>query len=308
MALRRISQLDPVLSVMNENGQPLSPKQLEDELKWIVQHNPLLSGYLMEVSEWDGIKENAPSYYLSKQFDLSSLIAIISAEITGEFDDLTSFTNWQYGKDTPLMESLSVNNMRRKTYNYGIHTFENNVTFHRNVTIDGAASFPNGQTSAVMTTGKQSWTNERCTFTVRVPSQFNYPINACSMSAWWADLAEIYDSDGWYAPGTLVQFGGEREITIATTEANAVVTYNPGLIINASEHVQFKCPVGIALTGRTPVRVLGKINKFDRIGLDPDNPGLGRPVGNDQPAVAVALESNDDPEIKLVMCSTRFTF
>lgn len=44
---------------------------------------------------------------------------------------------------------------------------------------------------------------------------FTNTIQGCSLCALWADLAEMYRSDGDYAPGTLVSFGGDAEITIA---------------------------------------------------------------------------------------------
>lgn len=334
MALRRISQLDPVLH-SKDGLPPESPSEVlsiklqeestfDEQIRWFVKNNPLLSGYLMEVSEWNGIKANAPSYYLSKQFDLSTLIAIISASITGSMDDMELFSNfhrdWKNGVATEKQLSTSThyqNLMYRRTYYYGENSFENNVRFHRGVVIEGDRLYHEGLLSGQMTTSKRARDiinpeddyNNGAKLCVHVPSKFLYPINACSMSAWWADLAEVYDSDGWYSPGTLVQFGGNREITIATTEVNAVVTDNPGFILNTTEHSDFKCPIGIALTGRTPVLVSGKVKKFDRITLSKDNPGIGCVINDtSQTAIAVALESNDDPEIKLVTCSTKFTF
>ncbi len=327
MALRRISQLDPVLH--SEKDFPETPSEelsiklqepstLDEQVRWFVKNNPLLSGYLMEVSEWNGISANAPSYYLSKQFDLSSLITIISASITGALDDMSLFTNWhrdynaetKQTTETELSVSLHEDNiMYRNTYHHGENIFENNVKFHRNVILEGDRLYHEALTSALITTGKKSRTEP--TLCVNIPSIFLYPINACAMSAWWADLAEVYNADGWYAPGTLVQFGGDCEVTIATSEANAVVTTSPGFILNTGSHPQYKCPVGLALTGRTPVLVSGKIKKFDKIVLDPNNIGIGCAMTDDikdKTPIAVALESNDDPDVKLVMCSTKFTF
>lgn len=91
-----------------------------------------------------------------------------------------------------------------------------------------------------------------------------------ALCAKWADLAETYESDSEYEPGTLVRFGGDKEITIARGEVNAVITSRPGLILNSDRH---GCQ--IALVGRTPVKVVGKVRKFDKIYLCPFNDGVG---------------------------------
>ena len=50
---------------------------------------------------------------------------------------------------------------------------------------------------------------------------------------WSGDLAEMYESDFAYEPGTLVMFGGEKEITCSDGRiCNAIVTENPGVILN----------------------------------------------------------------------------
>ena len=66
----------------------------------------------------------------------------------------------------------------------------------------------------------------------------------------------------------------------------------------------------IALCGRVPTKVIGKVKKFDDIVLS-KIPGVGRskrwydffrkPIGK-------ALEDNDNENIKLVECVTRFVF
>ena len=115
----------------------------------------------------------------------------------------------------------------------------------------------------------------------------------------------MYCSDEDYEPGTLVMFGGSKEITIADGHVNAVVTSRPGLILNSD------CGPGlykgIALAGRTPVKVSGPVKKFDRIYLDPAAPGVASAVENGQP-IAVALADSADPGVKLIECATRFTF
>lgn len=123
--------------------------------------------------------------------------------------------------------------------------------------------------------------------------------------AFWSDLGEKYLGDCNLEPGTLVQFGGDKEITIAKDEVNAIVS-TAAFDLN-------HCLEGgtvIALCGRVPTKVIGKVKKFDDIILS-NVPGVGRskkwydffrkPIGK-------ALEDNDNENIKLVECVTRFVF
>lgn len=130
-----------------------------------------------------------------------------------------------------------------------------------------------------------------------------------ALCAKWADLAETYESDREYESGTLVKFGGEKEITIAHGEANAVITTNPGFVLNGDRN---GCQV--ALVGRTPVKTVGRVKKFDHVYLSPFDDGIGATAEyirsrdpmhaclNGMDPIGRALESNDDETIKLVEC------
>lgn len=85
-------------------------------------------------------------------------------------------------------------------------------------------------------------------------------------SARYADLAENYVADRQYEPGTVLELGGEFEVTIAEDETRkvvGVVSANPAYLMNsdcAGQHV-----VAIALQGRVPCKVRGKIRKGDML-------------------------------------------
>jgi hypothetical protein len=82
----------------------------------------------------------------------------------------------------------------------------------------------------------------------------------------YADLAEYYSADQNYIPGTVLEFGGDQEVTIAgieTSKLAGVVSSEPAYVMNGgivAEH-----PVMIALIGRVPVKVIGKIRKGDML-------------------------------------------
>lgn len=83
------------------------------------------------------------------------------------------------------------------------------------------------------------------------------------INATYADIAEKYVSDKMYSPGTVVMFGGEKEVTIAsekeTHKVAGIVSEKPSHVLN----VDAEGAVAIALVGRVPCQVVGNIKKGD---------------------------------------------
>ena len=94
-----------------------------------------------------------------------------------------------------------------------------------------------------------------------------------TLEATYADLAEIYETDIEYPTGTIVMFGGDKEVTAASEYATTKVA---GVISNAYAFLMNKESSGqpIALKGRIPVRVIGDVNRGDFI-VASDTPGVG---------------------------------
>lgn len=87
-------------------------------------------------------------------------------------------------------------------------------------------------------------------------------------TARYADLAERFEADAVYAPGTVVRIGGTKEITLetddASTEVFGVVSTNPAYLMNESAGENDTHPP-VALAGRVPVRVVGAVRKGQRL-------------------------------------------
>ena len=161
-------------------------------------------------------------------------------------------------------------------YVNGNSKFSNDITVYGNITVKGAA-------------------------------------NLTAEHAKWSDLAEYYLGDRQYEPGTLVKFGGKNEVTIADNadgEVNAVVTSKPAFLMNYDLKEN---PLGcaIALAGRVPVKVIGKVKKFDLIALS-EYAGIGAAISREDRnykhriIVGRALEPNDNEDVKLVECVVKF--
>jgi len=90
-------------------------------------------------------------------------------------------------------------------------------------------------------------------------------VHATATSAQYADLAEKYEADADYEAGTVVHYGGDKEVTECDqdhcTKVAGVVSTAPGYRMNdglEAEHVAM-----VALTGRVPCKVTGPVAKGD---------------------------------------------
>ena len=126
-------------------------------------------------------------------------------------------------------------------------------------------------------------------------------LSTTATAAQYADLAEKYSSDEEYLPGTVVMFGGDKEVTISDERTKAVagvVSSNPAYLMNSMLEGM---SVDVALQGRVQCKVQGFIKKGDMI-VAGATPGVG--VADDDPilgtVIGKALENYDSTEIGMI--------
>ncbi len=99
----------------------------------------------------------------------------------------------------------------------------------------------------------------------RINEVFATTFNGEATSAQYADLAENFRPDADYPSGTVVALGGVEEITSVNDELSnkvfGVISDRPAYLMNSGQ--AGGAPVAVA--GRVPVRVLGQVNKGDRL-------------------------------------------
>ena len=122
---------------------------------------------------------------------------------------------------------------------------------------------------------------------------------AKATSAQYADLAEKYLSDQNYECGTVVMVGGTQEVTASKFgfRAIGVVSTNPAYMMNS----ELEGGTYIALKGRVPVKVTGKVSKGDSL-IGADN-GLALSASGiiaPNMVFAIALEDNDNGWIDVI--------
>ena len=122
-----------------------------------------------------------------------------------------------------------------------------------------------------------------------------------AVTARYADLAEKYLPDAKMTPSTVVVFGGEKEITKSSgymdRRVAGVISTDPAYKMNSEQ----EGGVYVALQGRVPCRVVGKIRKGDMlvtsevhgVATASDNPVMGSVIGK-------ALENYDSQHVGII--------
>jgi len=130
----------------------------------------------------------------------------------------------------------------------------------RNSTTANAATFQYGITTPAITTGSAATAGSMTgTWTLTAGS---------NLQATYADLAERFESDFSYDAGTVVELGGEKEITAVREDASenvfGVISNTAAYLMNGAAGNCSTHPA-VALAGRVQVKVFGKIKKGDRL-------------------------------------------
>ena len=143
-----------------------------------------------------------------------------------------------------------------------------------NVTSSGTSSFVTMNVAGTLTSyGIVPATD--ATYDIGTALKGYNTVYAKATSAQYADVAEIYTADYNYEPGTVVVFGGNKEITISTfsqdTRVAGVVSTAPAYLMNDKAE-----GVAVALLGKVPVKVHGIIEKGDLLTTSGEHSGYAK--------------------------------
>ena len=123
-------------------------------------------------------------------------------------------------------------------------------------------------------------------------------------SALYADLAERFESDMLLEEGDVVMIGGEKEITKTDRESTpdvfGVISIRPAYAMNSDIGSDDTHPY-VALAGKVPVKVIGKVLKGQRlVASSQTGIAIAAETKNIFAVVGRALESSDALGIKLI--------
>jgi hypothetical protein len=165
-----------------------------------------------------------------------------------------------YGWDTQggiLISSGSLAADKKTAYWNDTHNFK---------TQDGLSDAPITASSVqcqVLTTGGNTTAG---TITGRWTLTGTSPNESRLQATYSADLAEYYEGDKDYEVGTVLVFGGDKEVTTTNILSDRRVA---GVVSNTAAFVMYDACPGlknlVALQGRVPCKVVGKIRKGDML-------------------------------------------
>lgn len=123
----------------------------------------------------------------------------------------------------------------------------------------------------------------------RIDTVYATVFDGTATKAMYADLAENYVADDKYDIGTVLVFGGNKEVTVTNAKGDrrvaGIVSANPAYLMNSSLDEENTVP--LALQGRVMVKVIGKVEKGDLLvaagipgyAIVDNNPQVGTVLG-----------------------------
>ena len=215
------------------------------------------TGLVTAISTSAGLDHSGDSGTIGISLDLSEL-----TDMTGAVDGSTD--------EIILLDDGA--ERRKRFAEIGLSAFDNDSGFTTNVgditsvAVAGTGLSGGGSSGAVTITSNATDANTAGAIVARDGSG-NFSCNIMSgqaTTARYADLAEIYAADADYEPGTVVKFGGEKEITASDSDSDPAVA---GVISTDPAHLMNSEAEGlpVALAGRVPCKVAGPVAKGDLI-------------------------------------------
>jgi len=227
--------------------------------------------------------------------NLNSYPTVSLSGTTGVFFTTPGSYNWQY-------MSVSGSSNPSGTIQLGsggyIDTSSSSGLFVNSIVAGGAN--PSSNPVAPGGTGNAGSVYGKATF----EGQFSLVGGSTMIATYSADLAEYYEGDAEYDVGTVVIFGGDKEITTTTTINDTALAGVVSSTEKAAYVMYSDCPGLknlVALAGRVPCKVVGRVKKGDMLTTSATagyavkalNPTLGAIIGK-------ALEDKDYGEAGII--------
>jgi hypothetical protein len=169
---------------------------------------------------------------------------------------------------TGLSLGVSVTKFVNGTSEGNIGDTNGNINFNVAGTSNVAVFTTTGGVFTGITTPSIAKSGTNAVGNIGSASNYFNRVFATATTALYADVAERFAADEVMEPGTVVELGGDKEITRATSELSeqvfGVISTNPAFTMNGGAGEDDTHPA-VAMTGRVPVKVVGRVKKGDRL-------------------------------------------
>ena len=257
-------------AIANSNTSSTAPANPQNGDYWWNTSNSQLSVYngssWVAVGPYISVGSAVTAFTANTSLDSSTQPHIVAnLLVNNKLSGIMSSDASAYTLQTSVSGITSVNpglNLISGLTVYGASVFSGNVSFTGNVTLP-----PSFQANLSYISGNVS-PSANLTYNLGSPTAYWNNVYGTAVHAQYADLAERFEADVAYDPGTVVEIGGEAEITAASTDLSeevfGVISTNAAYLMNSGAGTDLTHPP-VAVQGRVPVKVIGKISKGDRL-------------------------------------------
>ena len=195
-----------------------------------------------------------------------TLTGVLTANGAGTANSIAGTSMWVTGGNLVVGATGSPLGIRTDGYYYANGANVNFGGTYSNANVQALLPVYNGAILATTVTLTTLTTGSNTTAGTMTG---NFTLSAGSrLQSTYADLAERFESDAIYDAGTVVEMGGDKEITAVQYELSedvfGVVSSTAGYLMNAMAGDDSTHPP-IAVGGRVQVKVTGKVKKGQRL-------------------------------------------
>ena len=194
-----------------------------------------------------------------------SMTGVVTSNGAGTANSVAGTSMWVTGGNLVVTGSGNVG-IRTDNYYYANGVA---ISFAGSYSNSNVASYLPTYNGAILATTVTATTLTTGANTTAGTITGNFSLSAGSrLNATYADLAERFEADTYYDPGTVVEMGGDKEITAVqddlSEEVFGVVSDTAAYLMNSGAGSDITHPP-IAVGGRVKVKVTGKVKKGERL-------------------------------------------
>ena len=230
-------------------------------------------------------------------FSGANIVGTLTGNVSGNLEGTASNSSRVNGLDSsiavpsPLVATIPIRDASGDIY---ANQFQGTANFSDRLKIDDSATDSDPDYRSAKTTKTANTIAARDGSGNLLANLFD----GTATAAQYADLAEKYLPDADYDVGTVMAIGGDKEVTAANLgdRAIGVVSANPAFMMNKD----LEGGVYIALKGRVPIKVTGRIAKGDRLVSADNGVAIKATYQQLHEVFAISLESSDDVGTKFI--------